>query len=155
MLYVRLGDFTEDCITNVKKFFDFYKQKDWFANPFVREVIRGVDKSEIIEGEYIESPVFGGMSPDRLSSGAKALSLMKMCPEYVIYATRCGDNCIPYLIELAMDRDVTVLLHHCPAFPKEFPEGFSVSFVESGVTVTNGEDFTEEFFRCWHEVLVR
>lgn len=143
MLYVRLGDFTDDCIVDVSSYFNIFKEKEWFADPFVREVIRGVDKSEVIGGEYIESPVFGGMSPERLSSGAKALILMKMCPQYVVYATRCGDNCAPFILELAGQQDVTILLHHCMAFPNDI----HAIFEESGREVHNYDEFIEEYFK--------
>lgn len=103
MLYVRTGKFTKDCITQVSEFFDLFKKKEWFEDEFVRKVIKGIDKSEVIKGEYIESPVFGGMPPQYLSSGSKALILMKMQPDLVVYATRCGNNCAPYLIELATE----------------------------------------------------
>lgn len=150
MLYVKTGKFTKDCITQVSEFFDLFKKKEWFEDEFVRKVIKGIDKSEVIKGEYIESPVFGGMPPQYLSSGSKALILMKMQPDLVVYATRCGNNCAPYLIELATERDVTVMLHHPFRFPDVFPDGFVIKLVESGKEVHSDEEFVEEFYRCRH-----
>ena len=51
------------------------------------------------------------MSPDRLSSGVKALILMKMDPDIKVYATRCGDNCSMFIKELSEIQDVTIFLH--------------------------------------------
>ena len=143
MLYVKVGDFTDECIVDVSRYFNIFKEKEWFADLFVRKVIKCVDNSEVIKGEYIESPVFGGMSPERLSSGAKALILMKMCPQYVVYATRCGDNCAPFILELAEQQDVTILLHHCMTFPNDI----HAIFVESGREVHNYNEFIEEYFK--------
>ena len=44
---------------------------------FAREVIRKVDKSEVLDKQAIQSPVFGIISPERLSGGTKTLLLMK------------------------------------------------------------------------------
>ena len=93
MLYISLGDFNDNCITDVSGVFFLMKKPEWFADPFVREVIEAVDKSRVIAGEYIESSVLGGIAPERLSSSVKALILMRMRPDRIIYATRCGDDC--------------------------------------------------------------
>ena len=53
-----LGDFNDKCIINVKEHFNLFKETAWFNDPFVRKVIKEVDKSEVIAGEYIQSPVF-------------------------------------------------------------------------------------------------
>lgn len=143
MLYIRVGDFTDDCIVNVSSYFNIFKEKEWFADPFVRKVIKDVDNSDVVKDEYIESPVFGGMSPERLSSGVKALILMKMCPQYVVYATRCGDNCAPFILELAGQQDVTILLHHCMTFPDDV----HAIFVDSGREVYDYDGFIKEYFK--------
>lgn len=143
VLYIRVGDFTDNCIIDVSNYFNLFKKKEWFADPFVRKVIKGVDASEVIKDEYIESPVFGGMSPERLSSGVKALILMKMYPEYVVYATRCGDNCATFILELAKQQDVTIMLHNCMTFPDDV----HAIFLDSQREVHNYNEFIEEYFK--------
>ena len=78
MLNILFGDFTEDCIRNVTGYFNTMKQKAWFNDPFVKSIIKEVDSSDAIKDEYIESPVFGAMSPDRLSCGCKAVILLRL-----------------------------------------------------------------------------
>lgn len=141
MLYIRVDDFCENDIVNVSDTFDFVKKKEWFEDEFVRKVIREIDKSEVVSGEYIESPVFGGMPPSYLSSGAKALILMKMVPQYTVYATRCGDNCVPLMLELAEDTDVNILLHHCMKFPDEF-----IATMQDGTVVHSDKEFVEVYY---------
>ncbi len=68
MLHIRLGKFTDDCIPDVSEYFNYFKQKSWFSDQFVRDVIYDIDKTVVIKDEYLESPVFGGMAPERLSS---------------------------------------------------------------------------------------
>lgn len=148
MLYIKVGDFTKDVIVNVNAYFNLMKKKEWFEDQFVRKVIKEIDKSEVISGEYIESPVFGGMSPERLSSGTKALILMRCDPQYTVYATRCGDNCFPFIKELAEIQDVNIMLHHCPTVP----EDFTATFVESGVKTKCRKEFVDEYYKIRHKI---
>lgn len=143
MLCIRVGERTEECITNVRGFFDFNYREEWFKDPFVRKVVEQIDKSQVCDG-FIKSPVFGVISPSRLSSGTKALIMMKFLPDKVIYATRCGDNCAPLILELAESQDITILLHHCMIFP----DSMHAIFKESGKEVFSCDEYIEEYYRC-------
>lgn len=142
MLNVRVGDFTDDCITDVRSYFCFYKQESWFADPFVRKVIEVVDDFEVIDGGLLESSHRGYVSSDQLSTGAMAVILMKMVPQCIVYATRCGDHCWLLIRELAILQDVTILLHHCP-----FNVCTPAVFVESGKEVKSRDEFIKEYSR--------
>ena len=84
----------------------------------------------------------------QLSSGSKALCLMKFQTEYLVYATRCGDNCVPYIEEMAQQMDIYVVLHHCMPFSKEFK--FYVT--DSKREVCGGADWINEFYKIVHRV---
>ena len=142
MLNVRVGDFTDDCITDVRSYFCFYKRESWFVDPFVRKVIEVVDDFEVIDSGLLRSSRRGCVSADQLSTGAMAVILMKMVPEYTVYATRCGDRCWPLIVELAGLQDVTILLHHCP-----INVCTPAVFVESGKEVKSRDDFLKEYSR--------
>lgn len=147
MLYVSVGDYTEDCIRRTSAFFDFNKKPEWFEDEFVRHTIRTIDRSEVIMGECIVSPVLGAIAPERLSSGCKGVILLRMLPERSIYATRCGDNCFPLIQELSKMQDVKILLHNCPKMPVDI----EATFVESGKEVHNRREFVEEYYRLRHQ----
>lgn len=144
MLYITTGEFTKECIVAVDRAFDFYKRKEWFDDEIVQECIRTIDNSEVIAGEYIESPVWGGMSPDKLSTGCKATILMQVLEEPYLYGTRCGDNCVPLILKIAEKKDVTLLLHHCMHFPDS---GFELIMKESGKLIRTQEEFVYEYYR--------
>lgn len=84
------------------------------------KVIKAIDNCEVVKDEYIESPVWGGIAPERLSVGVKALILMCVLSSVNIYATKCGDNCAPYIIELSKKQDVTITLKHYMRFACDF-----------------------------------
>lgn len=143
MLYIHLGEFDDSYIVDINAYFNMFKEVKWFEDPFVRDVIQCIDKSEVIKGEYIESPIWGGMAPEKLSSGCKALILMRFFPERVIYATRCGDNCVSSILKLADQQDIHILLHHC----MKFPDKFKAFIVNTEKEVESDAEFVEEYYR--------
>jgi Uri superfamily endonuclease len=78
MLYVYVDSVPKDCIVRVTPYFNLHKEKEWFSDPFVRKVIQEIDRCEVVKDEYIESPIWGGVSPERLSGGCKALIVRRV-----------------------------------------------------------------------------
>ena len=48
------------------------------------------------------------MAPERLSSGCKCLILLYVNPTCNVYASRCGDNCSGFILDLAEKTDVVL-----------------------------------------------
>ena len=69
--------------------------------------------------ECIKSPVLRQIPPTRLSGGTKAVILMKYCPDRVINASNCGDNCAEWILRLGDSRDLTINLHHIMEFDRD------------------------------------
>lgn len=145
MLYINVGDIPKGCVLDVNSYFNRNKKKDWFNREDVRRVIKSIDNSIVVKDEYIESPVFGGMSPERLSGGCKAIILM-LVTDMHIYATKCGDNCIPFIVEISKVKDVYITLHHCMQFPKEF----NAIMTQTGEKITNWEEWVDAYYRIRH-----
>lgn len=145
MLYIHVdNDKTKNVIRSVDYYFNSHKKKEWFNDPFVKRIIKEIDNTIAVKDEYMESPVFGGMSPDRLSTGCKALILMYLTDE-IVFATRCGDNCALLLYEIAQKKDLHIMLNHCMPFPPDFP--LHAIFVDSGKEVFTNFDYVVEFVR--------
>ena len=75
-------------------------QKKWFDDSFVKEMIRAVDKSEVLSSHAIESPVLGIIPTSKLSGGVKALILVYKKPELLIDCTACGENCAEWILKI-------------------------------------------------------
>lgn len=140
MLRIYTKSIPEGCIVRVTPYFNLHKEKEWFADPFVKKVIKDIDDCIAVKDEYIESPIWGGMSPERLSTGVKALILMRMLPGANIYATKCGDNCASYIIELSKMQDVTITLQHSMPFHQDF----DAIMMETGKEVHTLRDYLKE-----------
>ena len=70
MLNVQFGDMPE-AIYNTAVYFKNTYRDDWITDDFGKEVIRDVDKSEVVSAHVIESPVLGSITPLMLSGGVR------------------------------------------------------------------------------------
>lgn len=137
----------DNLIFSVDSWFRKLKTRDWFDDEFVKEIIKGIDNTIAVKDEYLESPIFGGMSPERLSTGCKAVILMYM-QDRPVYATKCGDNCSPYILKVAEKKDITICLRHCLL---GWNRDFDAYFEETGVTTHTEGEFIDEYYNCRHK----
>ena len=93
MLSVYLGEL-EPVIYHPPTYFDNQYEDEWITDPLSVEMIRDVDKSEVVSPHLIESPVLGPVSVKEISGGVKTLILMAFDQSGKIFnASACGDNC--------------------------------------------------------------
>lgn len=140
MLNVYFGDMP-DAIYNTAVYFKNTYRDSWITNPLSVEMIRDVDKSEVVSASVIESPVLGSITPLSLSGGVKTLMLVRFDKMHVFNASTCGDNCARWLLEIAKDRKVVVNLHHVMDFG---PGEFKLRVANSGKIVHNMTDLLRE-----------
>lgn len=101
-------------------FFDLEYEDDWFGDPFVKQMILDVDKSEAVSAYNIISPVLGGITHKQSSGGVKNLILAYKREDLIIDASHCGDNCSKWLIEIGKIKDLVITLHHPMLFDRDF-----------------------------------
>lgn len=70
MLNIYFGHMPE-AIYNTAVYFKNTYRDSWITNPLSVEMIRDVDKSEVVSASVIESPVLGSITPLSLSGGVK------------------------------------------------------------------------------------
>lgn len=133
MLNVFFGDMPE-AVYNTAVFFKNDYEDEWITDPFVKEMIRDVDRSEVIDSGIIDSPVLGKIPPLGLSGGVKTLILVKFEPEKVFNASTCGDNCAKWLLNIAEEEDRTVNLRHIMDFGESV---FEIRILNNGTVVHN------------------
>lgn len=141
MLNIYFGDKEgSEYIYNPDSYFDHWYDPNWLVKDLSKEIIKSVDKSEVIGPNLIQSPVFGAMSPDRLSGGTKTLILIDNDDEHIFNAIYCGDNCAKYLLKIAENKDRTILLEHII----DFGEKFEIKILNTGKVVNNFDDYFRE-----------
>ena len=134
MLNIYFGDMPE-AIYNTEVYFKNTYQDQWLCDDFAKRVIKGVDKSEVLDTHLIKSPVLGLIPPIMLSGGTKTLLLIKNKPDMVFNASTCGDNCAKYILEIAKLKDITINLRHIMRFGTHF----KVRVLNEDVIVDNME----------------
>lgn len=134
MLNIFFGDMPE-AIYNTEVYFKNTFQESWLRDDFAKRVVKSVDKSEILDGNLIKSPVLGLIPPVMLSGGTKTLLLIKNNPAMVFNASTCGDNCARFILEIAKNTDITINLRHIMRFGRRF----QAHVLNEDITVDNME----------------
>ncbi len=111
MLSIFYGDMPE-AVYDPAVFFKNTYTDEWITNPLSREMVRDVDRSEVIGPRVIDSPVLGGISPRELSGGVKTLISIYKRPDRIFNASACGDNCAKWILEIDETQDIIINLRH-------------------------------------------
>ena len=139
MLNVFFGNMP-DAVYNTAVFFKNDYEDEWIVDPFVKEMIRDVDRSEVLDSGVIDSPVLGKIPPLNLSGGVKTLILVKFEPSRVFNASTCGDNCAKWFLRIAETEDRTVNLRHIMDFGEE---PFAIRVLNNDSIVRNMTELTD------------
>ena len=122
MLYIEFHNkFThkypdDKILRKVDIYWKLHNKPGWIDNELCKRMIKDIDKSEVISDKVIDSPIFGSMSPASLSGGVLSLIIMYNTDAIVDF-TNCGDNCVPWLIEISKLKDVYTVCEYLPWFP--------------------------------------
>lgn len=139
MLNVFFGDMPE-AVYNTAVFFKNDYEDEWIIDPFVKEMIRDVDRSEVLDSGVIDSPVLGKIPPLGLSGGVKTLILVLFEPRKTFNASTCGDNCAKWLLKIAADEDRTINLRHIMDFGTE---PFEINILNADTVVHSMREFVD------------
>ena len=133
MLNIYFGDM-EQAVFNTAVYFKNSYEDSWITEELSKDMIKDIDKSEVLDGGVINSPVLGMIPPVNLSGGVKTLILMEHEPEKVFNASTCGDNCAKWILKIAENKDITINLRHIMDFGKE---AFQIKILNTNEIVHN------------------
>ena len=138
MLNVYLGKM-DDAVYYPPVYFDNRYEDEWIIDKRSIEIIRDVDKSDVVSVHLIESPVLGPISPKELSGGVKTILLMLFDETGRIFnASACGDNCAKWILKIAESKNLTINLRHIMEFGDE---EFEMKILNTGEVVHNMLEF--------------
>lgn len=140
MLRIFLGDMPE-AVYNTSVYFKNTYEEDWITQPLVKDIIKDVDKSEVLDKALIQSPVLGKISPLSLSGGTKTLILVANDEEKIFNASTCGDNCAKWFLKIAEEKNITINLRHLMNFGTE---PFDIYVVNTKQTVHDMKSLLNE-----------
>ena len=133
MLSIYFGHKPE-AIYDTNMYFNNTYKDGWITKALSKEMIQDVDQSEVIDEKTIQSPIFGKMSPKKLSGGTKTLLLIANDKNQIFNASTCGDNCAKWILKIAEERKVEINLYHLMDFGKG---DFKIKVLNTGKIVKN------------------
>ena len=138
MLSIYLGQM-EEAIYYPPAYFNNTYDDEWITDSLTVEMIKDVDKSEVIGPHLIESPVLGPISVKEISGGVKTLILMAFDDSGRIFnASACGNNCSKWILEIGKRKDLTINLRHIMNFGKG---PFEIKILNNGEMVHDLDRF--------------
>lgn len=145
MLKIVFGDVNKS-IYHPPTYFDNTYEDEWITDPRSVEMIKDIDKSDVIGARVIDSPVLGSISVKELSGGVKTLILMLFDESGKIFnASACGDNCAKWIFEISKQKDLTISLHHIMDF--DSCHDFNAYIVNTDKQVNSYKEYLDEAFR--------
>lgn len=141
MLKIYYGDLDKDnYIFNPDSFFNNVYEDDWITDEFSVEMIKDIDKSNVISPRVIDSPFLGSIPIERLSGGVKTLILMNKDADHIFNASACGDNCAKWILKIAENKDLTIRLGYLMDFGSD---DFTIEIENIGLKVHNSRELVE------------
>lgn len=104
-------------------YFKYSYKPEWFNNSFAKRVLKEIDKAELIADDVFRGRNGKAFPAVNLSTGTKTLLLIKFRPGHIYYGSALGNNCVPFLMEIAKEQektgmgDITLLLEHFMDIP--------------------------------------
>ena len=145
----------ESTVYDMDAAFQSLFKAEWLEDQLVKDMIMGVDKSEVQSPYCIMSPVFGQISPFMLSGGVKAL-IMMLKTDYQMWASSCGDNCAKWILRIAEEKEkqgkeLEICLEHYMDFGAEDGEIYDFPFfcLDTNKVEESYEDYTSENGPTW------
>ena len=136
MLSIFFGDYPgDDYIEDPDLYFDNTYEDEWLEDDLSREMVKDVDRSDLISPNLVVSPVLGAISVNRLSGGVKTLIQIAHDSEHIYNASACGDNCAKWLLRLGQERDVLVRMGHMMHFRDSGSDKLNIRIDNTGEVV--------------------
>ncbi len=142
MLKIFFGEYEgPDYIPNPDMYFDNQHADEWMEDPLTKQMVKDVDRSEIVGSHLIESPFLGPIPPERLSGGVKTLIMIDHDDQHVYNISACGNNCAKWLLEICETKDRLVRLGYIMDFGEN---SFSIQIANTGKIVHTMAEFMDE-----------
>ena len=107
-------------VLDPRDYFFLYKKPEWFEDPFVKEFLKVVDNTTVLFEEALKDYKGRGISTLMISTGCKTLCCIYFLSNELIFnGSAMGNNCLPFLVRIAQEKDITIFLEHYADFPRE------------------------------------
>lgn len=147
MLNLYFGDLPSAKVTG-DGWFDNCIDFDCITSDFGRRIIKKIQGSEVFDKNVTVHPIFGGQPPEKLAGGIKSLLLLYASDDFIMDLASMGDNCLPFLADIASVKDITV----CSDMIRPIFDNSSLDVVH----IMNNDSYahnSKEYFDCYCDVI--
>ena len=136
-----------EIIWNPEGEFNALVESSWFQDPNVVKACEGIDRVEHIGDGVFRSPVAGLLGYDKLSGGAKLVTLcIRGEMSNLVYPLSwVGDNCYRFLSLVPENKVVKFYANSLPYMVENF--GCTFVSAESGKKLTTFDDYRNEYVK--------
>lgn len=132
-----------DFVLDTRIYFRRNKKPEWFEDSFVKKFLKEIDGSTVLFEEALKDYRGRGISTEMVSTGCKTLcDIYYHGSDTIFYGSGMGDNCIPFLMEIAAHNDITIVLEHYMDFPGEY---FEKKLVRINGTVLTQDTYDDAY----------
>lgn len=142
MLNVIIGR-PEGEVYETARYFDALFEEEWMNHDIIKDIIKDIDKSEMVSSRLIQNDTYGSFFPKDLSDGTKTLILMLNFPDMIFNGSQCGDNCCKWMIKVGELVSPIIAVHHIHKFSKDAE--FEIRILNDNSIVRNSEEYFEKF----------
>lgn len=142
MLNVIIGR-PEGELYETARYFDALFEEEWMNHDIIKDIIKDIDKSEMVSSRLIQNDTYGSFSPKDLSGGTKTLILMLNFPDMIFNGSQCGDNCCEWMIKVGELVSPTIAVHHRHNFPEN--KEFEIRILNDNSIVRNDDEYFKKF----------
>lgn len=144
MLKLHFGH-TDDTLFYPGSYFNVTYNPDdkWFDDPFIKEIVYGIDCVTIESDFNMFSERFGmPCNYTTISTGSKN-TILAYKTDFVINGDNLGDNCVPYILKIADSKDLIITLEHII----QFPEKFECIILNDNTRISNYDDYVKSYLK--------
>ena len=128
-----------DFIRSPDATFDGWYKDEWLESDFGRKIITELEQIPMIYPS-VKMSIHAVCAVSQISTGGKNLFLCKYLDRKNLL-TRMGDNCFPYLMDIAEEKDVYMIATSYRTFTDEILRGRSIYLEDLGILVSNQNDY--------------
>ena len=115
------------------------KKPEWFQDELVKRFLKAIDGTTVLFEEALLDYKGRGISTEMISTGCKTLCCIYFLDGW-FYGSLMGDNCVPFLLEIAAKKVVNIMLEHFLDIPDECFDTNDIRVNGSRVTVKEYEN---------------
>lgn len=144
MVSVYFG-YDKNAIISVDEYFNHTYDEGWFNDSFVREMVKDIDNSIVLDKLCIQSPVLGQIPPTMLSGGVKTCIMLYKTDNLLTDLIVCGENCEKWLSKIfALKEKVRVVMS---GYDLTF-EGLPIEGIceNDGSIIRNEDDWCDKMY---------